>query len=279
MITQTIAGDLIPQLWETEVEYDVNNVRGVVQFVTDTGSKYFGPGKTINWPRIPALPSANVKTNYPTVTYADPSTTVNVTATPAVVYTGLILQEDVILTTMSDAVQLYSPLLAEGLYQKVDADILGQHAGFTGVSTVTDGAGWTEANFALAMERLLEAAGDKAQIGGLVGVYDITQWGNMVTTSNTVSAAYRGEANGAAKTGEVNLVFGTKIFYTANVTGTDPASNNMIFAKKGIWIARKNRPKVEMERTDLTTKVMASHMYAVNILNPKLGVKHVTTTS
>lgn len=278
MITQTIAGDLIPQLWETEVEYDVNNVRGVVQYVTDTGSKYFGPGKTINWPRIPALPSANVKTNYPTVTYADPTTTAVATATPAVVYTGLILQEDVILTTMSDAVQLYSPLLAEGLYQKVDADILALHGSFT-PTTVADGAGWTEANFALACERLLESAGDKGQVGGLVGIYDITQWGNMVTTSNAVSAAYRGEANGAAKTGEVNLIFGTKIFYTANVTGTDPASNNIIIAKKAIWIARKNRPKVEMERTDLTTKVMASHMYAVAILNAKLGIKHTTATS
>lgn len=278
MITQTIAGHLIPELWETEVEYDVNNVRGVIQFVTDTGSKYFGPGKTINWPRIPALPSANVKTNYPTVTYADPSTTVNVTATPAVVYTGLILQEDVILTTMSDAVQLYAPLLAEGLYQKVDTDILALHGSFT-PTTVTDAAGWTDDNFALAIERLMESGGDKVQIGGIAGVYDITQWGNIMLEPNAVSASYRGEANGAAKTGQIDTVYGVKLFFTANVSGVDPASNNMLFAKKAIWIARKNRPKVEMERTDLTTKVMASHMYSVQILNAKLGIKHVTTTS
>lgn len=278
MITQTIAGALAPELWETEVEYDVNNVRGVVQFTTDTGSKYFGQGKIIHWPRIPALPSANVKTNYPTVTYADPSTTVDVTSTPAVVYTGLILQEDVLLTTMSDAVQLYSPLLAEGLYQKVDADILALHASFT-PTTVTDPAGWTEANFALAQERLLESAGDKGQIGAIAAIYDITQYGNIMQTGNAVSASYRGETNGAAKTGMIDTIYGDKFFFTANVTGTDPASNNMIFAKKAIWIARKNRPKVEMERTDLTTKVLASHMYAVQILNPKLGIKHVTTTS
>lgn len=277
-VNLTIADKLVPELWETEVEYDVNNIRGVAQFTLDTGSKYFGPGRIVNWPRIPALPSANVKTNYPTVTYSDPSTTVNITATPAIVYTGMILQEDVLLTTLSDAVQLYSPLLAEGLYQKVDADILALHGSFT-PTTVTDAAGWTEANFALAVERLMESGQDKVQIGGITAVYDITQWGNIMTTGNAVSAAYRGEMNGAAKTGMIDTIYGVKFFFTANVTGTDPASNNMIFAKKAIWIARKNRPKVEMERTDLTTKIMASHMYSVQILNAKLGIKHVTTTS
>jgi hypothetical protein len=278
LITQTIAGDLIPQLWETDIEYDVNNVRGVAPLTLDTGSKYFGTGKTVNWPRVPSLPSANVKTNYPTVTYADPSTTVNVTATPTVVYTGLILQEDVLLTTMSDASQIYSPLLGEGLYQKLDADILALHGSFT-PTTVTDAAGWTEPNWALALERLLESGGDKVQIGGISAVYDVTQWGNIMTTGNAVSAAYRGESNGAAKTGMLDTIYGVKFLFTANVTGTDPASNNMIFAKKAIWIARKNRPKVEMERTDLTLKILASHMYSVQILNAKLGIKHVTTTS
>lgn len=277
MITQTIAGDLIPQIWETEVEYEANNRRGAIKYVTDTGSKYFGAGKTINWPKIPVLPSANVKTTYPTVTYADPTTTNVATATPTVVYTGLIMQEDTLLTTVKDGVQLYAPLLTEGLYQKLDIDILSLY-GSSGMPTaITDGAAFTEANFLAALGSLQESCGDKAGIGDMTGIYHIGHWNDIFGVTNIISAQVRGETNGPAKTGVFDTIYGVRIFFTANVQ-LSSTYRNLLFARKFAWVARKNRPKIELQREDLTTKVMASHMYKVAVLHGALGIEHRVNT-
>jgi len=282
LITQTIAGDLIPQIWETEVEYQQNPKRGVIKYVNDMGSKYFGPGKTINVPVIPFLPTANVKTTYPTVTYADPTTTTVVQYTPTVIYTGFILQEDTILTTLKDAVQLYAPLLAEGLYQKLDTDILGLHAS-TG-ATVADAGVWTYANFAVAGMTLMARGGDKVAQGDMMGIYHTHTWDDWFNSTNVISAQVRGETNGPAKTGVFDTVLGIRVFFTTNVVATGSldtasASKNLIFARKWCWVVRKNTPKVEVERTDLTTKVMASHMMLAKVQHTALGVLHTVATT
>ena len=43
-VTSATAATLISNIWSEEIEYAANDVRGVVNFVVDTGEKYFGPG-------------------------------------------------------------------------------------------------------------------------------------------------------------------------------------------------------------------------------------------
>lgn len=276
-VNQTVAGDLIPQIWATEIEYAANPIRGVARFTWDQGSRYFGAGKTVNLPIVPALPAANVKTTYPTVTYVDPSATTVVQATPLVVYTGMIIQEDVLLTTIKDTVQIYSPTMAEALYQKMDVDITGLSAS-TG-STTADAGVWTFANFAAVVMKLQATGGDKIQLSDMTAVYHIHTWDDWFATANVISAQVRGENNGPAKTGTFDTVLGVRALFTANITATGAgaaatASQNLVFGRKWVTIVRKNRPKVEVQREDLHTKVLASHMYVVKAMHTTLGALH-----
>jgi len=281
-VNLTIAGDVVPQIWATEIEYASNPVRGVGRFVWDQGSRYFGPGKTINLAIVPALPAANVKTSYPTVTYVDPSATTVVQATPIIVYTGMIIQEDVLLTSIKDTVQIYSPTMAESLYQKVDLDIYGLSASTGG--TTADAGVWTFANFAACVMGLQATGGDKVQLSDMTAAYHIHTWDDWFNTPNVISAQVRGENNSPAKTGTFDTVLGVRAIFSASVgcTGagaTATASQNLLFARKWVTIVRKNRPKVEVQREDLHTKVLASHMYVVKAMHTTLGRLHTVATN
>jgi hypothetical protein len=74
------------------------------------------------------------------------------------------------------------------------------------------------------------------------------------------------------------MAFGVNFNFTGNVA-TSTTLRNLIVSKKSMVLVRKNRPKVEMERTDLTTKVVASMMYAIVVLHQATGGMHRITTT
>ena len=98
----------------------------------------------------------------------------------------------------------------------------------------------------------------------------------MFAVSNIVSAAVRGETNGPAKTGVINMSNGAKVFFTSNVQLLTANMCNLLIAPKWLILARKNRPKIEMERTNLATRVVASTMYGVAVQWSNAGVRHIT---
>jgi hypothetical protein len=204
------------------------------------------------------------------------NTETEITATPTRAYNAIQMQEDVILTAFVDPTKGYGPALSEGLYQKPDIDGLSLFAGFTSNDS-TDAGDFTAATFQGLVSKILANGGDKVQLGQLDGWYHPLKWDTIMGIADFTNAAVRGEDNSSAKTGNLGMAFGVNFNFTANVQ-TSTTLRNLIVSKKSMVLVRKNLPKLEMERTDLTTKVIASMMYAIVVLHQATGGMHRITT-
>lgn len=187
------------------------------------------------------------------------------------------LYEDVLNTTITDAVKVYAPVLAEGLFQNIEETILGKHATtITTVGTSSAGYNFLEADFLTGLAQLHANGKDKVVPGKIYGIYHPLQYDNMLAVSNIVSASVRGESNGPAKTGVIGLTNGVNIFFTSNVQLGTTGFCNLLIVPKWLILARKNRPKIEMERTNLATRVIASTQYGCSVQWSNCGVRHLT---
>lgn len=244
-ITQTTAAGLMPTYWETKVQHAANNRRGLTRMIWDTGSKWFGPGNYIRWPVVQVWPAAATYSNSAALTVQDWANALGYSEiNPSWIYTHGIITEDAASTGVIDMVQAAAPGMAESLYQKVDVTIATLFG--SGVATVGGAVNWSEGDFLSAVSLLLTNGGDKVELGNIYGVYHTALWDDFMGTGNIVSAAIRGESNSAAKTGMVEMAYGVKVFFTANVQNTP--KSNAVFVRDAIWMARKNRPKIELGR-------------------------------
>jgi len=275
-VTSATAATLISNLWSEKIEYAANDVRGVVNFVTDTGEQYFGAGGgSIFFPNVGTIAATAYGAGTTTLTFTA-NTEGTTTVTPTVIYTAVELYEDVLNTTIVDAVKAYAPVLAEGLYQNIEETILGKHATtVTTVGTSSAGYNFLEADFLSGLAQLHANGKDKVVPGKIYGIYHPLQYDNMMAIQNIVSASVRGETNGPAKTGVIGLSNGTNIFFTSNVQLLTANMCNLLIVPKWLILARKNRPKIEMERSNLATKVIASTQYGVTVQWSNAGVRHI----
>lgn len=270
----TSAGRGLNESWRLNYAYAVNQQRGVLQRITDTGEDHFGGGWKIHWPIMPAWASA---TYGGSISFTDQDITESV-ATPTIGVSAALIQEDVILTMPVPAVKAYSPALAEAVLQKIETDILGKFATTTGTAGSSTST-FTEGDFLTAIGNLAVNAGDKFAPGEWFGVYSSAQYKNALSFGNLVSASVRGETNGPAKSGLLKLAYGGDLMFTGNTIGSS-GERNLLFVRDWCWIARKDRPKIRMEwsASDLGVKVVASHMYGLAILLSTLGTQHITAT-
>lgn len=276
-VTTATAANLISTLWSEKIEYAANDVRGVVDFITDTGDRYFGRGGgTLTFPNIAAIAGTAYVGGTTSLTFTA-NTEGATTVVPTVVYTAVEIYEDALNTTIVDAVKAYAPVLAEGLYQKIEEDILSQHqTTVTTVGSSAAGYNFLEADFLTGLAQLHANGKDKVVPGKIYGVYHPLQYDNMMAVQNIVSAAVRGENNGPAKTGVIGLSNGANIFFTTNVQLLTVNMCNLLIVPKWLILGRKNRPKIEMERTNLATRVVASTQYGVKVQWSNCGVRHIT---
>ena len=180
---------------------------------------------------------------------------------------------------MVEGGKAYEPVLAEGLYQNIEETILGKHATtVTTVGTSSAGYNFLESDFLTGVAQLHANGKDKVVPGKIYGIYHPLQYDNMMAVSNIVSASVRGETNGPAKTGVIGLSNGVNIFFTTNVKLLTANMCNLLIVPKWLILARKNRPKIEMERTNLATRVIGSTMYGVAVQWSNAGIRHITQT-
>lgn len=255
--------------------YLPNDVRGIVNMVTDTGETFFGAGGTISFPQISAI-AATAYGAGGTVTYTA-NTEGTTTVTPTVIYTAVALYEDALNTSIKDLPTVYAPVLAEGLFQNMEEAITALHAStITTVGSSNTGYNFLEADFFNGLEQLHANAKDKAVPGQIYAIYHPLQYGNMMQVPTFASAAYRGETNGPAKTGVIGQAGGAKLFFTTNVNTQTAAINNLLIVPSWCILARKNRPKVELERSQLALRMIASTQFGVKVQSTLLGVRHIT---
>lgn len=273
-ITQTTAAKLLSEDWGPEAEYAVNNVRGLTKVIWDTGERYMHQGgKVVHIPIVGAIAGAAYSGS---VSFTNNVET-EITITPSVAYGAVQIQEDVLQVTFKPAPEIYAPAVMEGVFQKIDVDGLSLFAGFTS-NDRTDAADFTEATFHTLVSDIISNGGDKVMPGELYGFYHPAKWDAIMPLGNFNSAAVRGDGAAPAKTGVIGMAFGVNFLFTKNVQ-TSTTIRNLILSKKSMILVRKNRPKIEMERTDLTTKMVGSLMYGIAVLHQATGGMHRITTT
>lgn len=254
--------------------YLPNDVRGIVNFVQDTGETFFGAGGTISFPNLAAI-AATAFGAGGTITYTA-NTEGTTTVTPTVIYTASVVYEDVLNTTIVQMPDKMAPILAEGLFQNIEETITALHAStITTVGSSAAGYNFLEADYFNGLEQLHANAKDKAVPGKIYALYHPLQYGNMMQTPTFASAAYRGETNGPAKTGIIGMAGGAQVFWTTNVNTQTSAINNLLIVPPWCILARKNRPKVELERSQLALRMIASTQIGVKVQLSTLGVRHL----
>ena len=273
-LTQTTGLKILSETVSAEVEYGVNASRGLIPAIWDTGEQFFGPGYKVHIPIIATVAGAAFTTGALTFTN---NTDTEIVTTPTVAYSAIQIEEPLLIPAVADPVKLYAPALAEGIYQKIDVDGLALYAGYT-TNDKTDAADFTEATFQSLVSTMLTNGGDKVMPGQLTGFYHPAKWDAIFQLGNFTNAAVRGEGAGPAKTGVIGMAYGVNFVFTSNVA-TSTTIRNLILAKKAMVLVRKNRPKIEMERTDLSTKVVASMMYGIVVGHEKAGGVHRITTT
>lgn len=268
----TSAGYTLPELVVKRVQYAIQEKRGLISHANDTKEEYFGAGWKVHWPIMPKITAGTV--SYP-LAFSDYNTTRS-SATPVVKWAGVNIQEDVLLTMITDAAKAYSPAVAEAILQIMETDMSGLHAS-TGATIGDASTPFSEINLQAAVGKLVELAGDKLIPGRVCGAFHTTLFKNFLGVQNIISASVRGgNEAGAAKTALLRTVYGMDLIFTGNMN-TGAGKRNLIFTDEWAWVARKNRPKVETEREELALKIIGSHMYAVAILLNNLGVLYQTT--
>lgn len=278
-ITQTTAVKALPEIWATSNEFSPNNTLGVTKSIMDTGEQYMNqPGYKIHFPIIGTIAATALgaaMSGGVSVTVANTETESLVV--PTVSYAAVWILEDVFLTMQGGAVDTYAKALRMGIDQQIDIDVLGLYAGFT-TNAVTDAADFTEASLQGLISKIISNGGDAVQLGSLDGWYHPLKWDSIAQVGNIISASVRGENNSAAKTGVIGTTYGVNFNFTKNVA-TSTTLRNLILSRKSIVLARKNRPHIDIERTDLVNKVTASSMYGVKILLETTGGVHIITTT
>lgn len=272
-VTQTTGAKLLSERWPAESEYAINNVRGLTNVIWDTKEQYMGDGFKVHIPIIATVAAAAYSGS---VSYTA-NTETEITVTPTVAYSAVQIQEDVLLTTFKPTPGLYAPAIAEGVAQKIDVDGLSLFASFTS-NDITDGGDFTEGSFLSLVSSIMSNGGDKVMPGELYGFYHPLKWDAIFGLGNFVNASVRGDGAGPAKTGVIGMAYGVNFIFTKNVQ-TSTTLRNLILSKKSMVLVRKNYPKLEMERTDLTTKMVGSLMYGIAAMHQATGGMHRITTT
>lgn len=247
-------------------EHAAQQPRGVAEHFWDVSSQVQGPG---NIYKINILPALSVVAGFgsgdlrvwsagSSVNYVSALTSVAITLTQSLKEVGIAIEPDVQDFSVAALADAYVPVLAEAVYQGLDIDLLNQYGDFYASDTVgSSTTNFTLANFLLALARLRKNAKDKMADGEpFVGVYDLGQMDKILSYSDIVNAAVRGTGPGAAVNGKIPLVYGGEIMLTGNVISST-GRRNFVAAKKALVWGKKYAAKIETDRQDLITKVIA----------------------
>lgn len=271
-VTTTTAAAIIPEIWESEIEYAAHPIRAFMGKILEYS--FSGPGDVLHVPKLGAISAAAFSG---TVTYTA-NTESAVDITPDVSYAAVNIDRKADVRAVTDLGNAYQIELARALATYENVSIAGLYAGLSG--SVGTSSAFSEANYLAAIATLLAGAGDKVIMGStpLYGVFTPTQWDNILVVGNINSAMVRGEAgNGPAITGVVNMAYGVQLSFSGDVV-LSTTYKNMIFAQRAFAIARKQTPTVDtqFDPDTLSTKVVASQDFGVAELNDELGVVYLT---
>lgn len=265
-VDTTTHATVIPTVWEPMFEFVAQQPRGVAEKFWDVSERTQGPGKIF---KINILPKLSVVAGFgsgdlrvwaagSTVNYVSSLTSLPITLTQSLKHVGIQIEPDIEDFSVSALADAYVPVLAEAVYQGLDIDILNLYSEFNSSDTVgSSTSNFTLADFLLALQRLRSNAKDKMADGEpFVGIYNLGQMDKILSYSDIVNAAVRGTGPGAAVNGKIPLVYGGEILLTGNVISST-GRRNLVAARKAIVWGKKYAAKIETDRQDLITKVIA----------------------
>jgi hypothetical protein len=273
-VTTTTAAAILPEIWEAEVEFAAHNHRGFSGRIMEF--QFTGPGDVLHIPKIGAISAAAFSG---TVSYTA-NTETSVDITPDVSYAAVQIDRKADVRAVTSLGNVYQVELGQSLAQYEDEQIAGLYAGLS--HSVGGSSDFSEANYLLAIRNLVQYGKNKVMMGmtPIWGVFHPAQWDHVLVVSNINSALVRGELNGPAKTGSIDLAYGVNISFSSSVQVSTTA-RNMIYTSRAFAIARKQTPTIDVEfdADTLSTKIVASQDFGVAEMNDELGVEYQTNAS
>ena len=262
-VTTTTAAAIIPEIWEAEVEFAAHNNRGFSGRIMEF--QFAGPGDVLHIPKIGAISAAA----FSGVVSYTANTETSVDITPDVSYAAVQIDRKADVRSVTSLGNVYQVELGQSLAQYEDEQIAGLYAGLS--RSVGGASDFSEANYLLAIRNLIQHGKNKVVMGmtPIWGVFHPAQWDQV-----------RGEVDGPAKTGSIDLAYGVNISFSSSVQVSTTA-RNMIYTSRAFAIARKQTPTIDVEfdADTLSTKIVASQDFGVAEMNDDLGVEYQTNAS
>ena len=232
-----------------------------------------------DWIQIPKIGAISAAAFAGTVSYTA-NTESSVDITPDVSYSAVQIDRKADVRAFMSLGNVYQVELGQSLAQYEDEQIVGLYAGLS--QSVGGASDFSEANYLLAIRNLLQNGKNKVVMGHtpIWGVFHPAQWDHVLVVSNINSAQVRGDIDGPAKTGTVDLAYGVNISFSSSVQVSTTA-RNMIYTSRAFAIARKQTPAIDVEfdADTLSTKIVASQDFGVAEMNDELGVEYQTNAS
>jgi hypothetical protein len=272
-VNQTTYIKLLPEVWATQPEYAPNNATGLQR--SSRIIDFDGPGYKYHLPIVGTIAATTVSPQAAGVANTVAGTETEVTASPALTYASVYVLEDIMVMGI-DPIRTYTPALATSINQQIDIDGFALAGSLT--HSQTDAADFTLPTMQTLVSKILNGGGDKVKLGQLDGWYSPLKWDSMMAIGDLMNAAVGGESDGPSKTGTLGMRFGVNLDFTANVLVSSTLRNIIIARGQSLGLVRKNRPKVEMERSDLVNKIVASMVYKWMVIHAGTGGQHIVTT-
>lgn len=278
---------LMPEIWAKEV-----GLRATGRRILAAACERFdasGPGDVYNFQQIADISATQITTGNPltstSITYTEVTNPRQRVAEPLAAYAAIQIQRDLATRMLDAAAGAMQQRLGISVANRVEVAIAGlldiantpTGGGWSNTDVGTTIAPWSVDNFLAAIGTVWHGGQDLVTPGSekLYAFYDTAHWDNIFTAGFAggliLSAATRGEANGPARTGRLESVFGVDIQVTGHMTDTQ----GHIFAEGAVVLLMKEEPLVVIQDFDLNKKIIAYVDYAPLVLWPELGVGHL----
>ena len=235
---------------------------------------FMGPGSVLDIPRIVpmAAPSSYTEGDARVFSYETPT---KGTYTPGEIDQAMSFTDKQIRRGILAHLPVYQAELGKSAGRKIDSDLAGLAASFTG-GTITDGAAATYAKLVEAIGKVRQQANDNQNV--IFVVEHTVHWAQLLAEANIAEASITGTPTGAARSGRIDLVGGGAVFFS-NAIGTtsSPVKNrNMAFTPRTMVLVLKQDITGEAWRSEdnKAFRIAVSADYATGVYMSGEGVEH-----
>lgn len=267
----TVGAALNPTVVSASIEVEAANAQVFRPLITTI--PFTGPGSVLDLPRVVPMANSPAYTEGAARAFTHEVPT-KATLTPGEIDQAISFTDKQIRRGVLAHIPVYQAELGRSAGRKIDSDLAGLVASFTG-GTITDGAAATYSKLVEAIGKVRQQANDNQNV--IYVVAHTSHWAEYLTDANIAQAQVTGTPQGAARSGRIDLVGGASVFFSNAITTTSsPAKNrNMAFTPRTMVLVLKQDITGEAWRSEdnKAQRIAVSADYATGVYMAGEGVE------